>query len=571
MNQYVTLYLQGGTDLIRSIQQQLNRKYEDYIGLAPCDGLYGREMNKALILVLQAIEGLSVDKATGNFGDTTKEKCPILPDTSGTLSDSVIEKATFLLKYALCCNGYTVSVSSADWSETLVSTIKEFQRDLKLTVTGTANIDTWMSLLLSKGNPDRSCVACDTRFEITSSRAAELKNKGYEIVGRYLTGTTFKVLRDDEPQRILDSGLYFFPIFQESSTSVSYFVKERGKANAENAVRAARKFRIPEGNVIYFAVDLDATSAQITTYILPYFSSLHNNMDINYKIGIYGTRNVCTQVCNAGYAETCFVSDILEQLYVDWYTPLFEAAPSTVPYLSSSVLAAGITNFLRSLAYNDLLWDLAMFKAIDEGFVNYVKQENMNLYNYFYDYIKEENSLLISDGIGGLIDLKHLAATTECYFSATPAPDFWAGWGGDLATAMSDTDAYVAANGTSHQEAADVIVGHANQYSFSYAGLCSDADAIKLADIISASTSNTNAFSESLRDYYQNYMQNRFSYFLGDIKCASNLTALKEGIYENMTSFLENIGLIKFLGGEPSTEAISACCNAFANYIYAEI
>lgn len=62
---------------------------------------------------------------------------------------------------------------------------------------------------------------------------------------------------------------------------------------------------------------------------------------------------------------------------------------------------------------------------------------------------------------------------------------------------MSDTDAYVAANGTSHQEAADVIVGHANQYSFSYAGLCSDADAIKLADIISASTSNTNAFSES--------------------------------------------------------------------------
>ncbi len=109
-------------------------------------------------------------------------------------------------------------------------------------------------------------------------------------------------------------------------------------------------------------------------------------------------------MCNAGYAETCFVSDILEQLYVDWYTPLFEAAPSTVPYLSSSVLAAGITNFLRSLAYNDLLWDLAMFKAIDEGFVNYVKQENMNLYNYFYDYIKEENSLLISDGIGGLID-----------------------------------------------------------------------------------------------------------------------------------------------------------------------
>jgi hypothetical protein len=31
---------------------------------------------------------------------------------------------------------------------------------------------------------------------------------------------------------------------------VSYFVKERGKADAENAVRAVRKFRIPEGNVL---------------------------------------------------------------------------------------------------------------------------------------------------------------------------------------------------------------------------------------------------------------------------------------------------------------------------------
>jgi len=70
-------------------------------------------MNKALILVLQAIEGLSVDEATGNFGAQTKAKCPILPDTSGVLTTQTIEEATYLLKYALCCNGYTIDVSSA--------------------------------------------------------------------------------------------------------------------------------------------------------------------------------------------------------------------------------------------------------------------------------------------------------------------------------------------------------------------------------------------------------------------------------------------------------------------------
>lgn len=152
----------------------------------------------------------------------------------------------------------------------LADKVRVFQNDLKLKVTGKADIDTWMSLLLSKGNPDRACMACDTRFEITSSRATELKSKGYNIVERYLTGTDYKVLRDDEPQRTLDNGLSFFSIFQESSTNISYFTAARGKADAEKAARAAHKFRIPENSIIYFAVDLDGhfgTDIKICTAI----------------------------------------------------------------------------------------------------------------------------------------------------------------------------------------------------------------------------------------------------------------------------------------------------------------
>ncbi|MFR0557274.1 glycoside hydrolase domain-containing protein, partial [Pseudoscardovia radai] len=29
-----------------------------------------------------------------------------------------------------------------------------------------------------------------------------------------------------------------------------------------------------------------------------------------YRIGVYGPRNVCTRVCEAGYAEFSFVSDM---------------------------------------------------------------------------------------------------------------------------------------------------------------------------------------------------------------------------------------------------------------------
>ena len=69
----------GGNDKIRIAQQEMNRNYEAYIGLSPCDGLYSRDMNKAMIKVLQAIEGYSVEDATGNFGDGTKKNLPIIP------------------------------------------------------------------------------------------------------------------------------------------------------------------------------------------------------------------------------------------------------------------------------------------------------------------------------------------------------------------------------------------------------------------------------------------------------------------------------------------------------------
>ncbi len=644
MDQFRVIYSQGGTGTIQSIQQQLNRKYEDYIDIIPCDGLYSRNMNKALIKVLQVIEGLSAD---GVFGNQTKAKCPILPDTEGKLSADVVEAATYLVKYALHCNGYEADVTTPDWSTAVEAAIKDFQQDLQLQVTGTVNVDTWMSLLLSKGNPDRACTACDTRFEITSGRADELKQKGYSIVGRYLTGTEFKVLRDDEPQRILDKGLNFFPIFQESSTNIAYFTEDRGKADADKAVRAARKFRIPEGTVIYFAVDLDATDPQITKYILLYFEALSQNIDSAYKVGIYGTRNVCTQVCDAGYAVTCFVSDMstaysgnmgfkmpsqwnydqfaeidmgngdwaidkdaysgkfkpvkkldtyvyeqppkpsteglptitevlplieeLERVYVEWYTPLFEAAPGALMPLTPKSLATGITNFLRSRAYTELQWRIVLLSGIDEGFVNYVKENYSGLYASLEPYMVKEwdttstvEAQLISDEHGGIIDLKHLAATTEGYFGLTaPIPKSWFGWGADLATTVPEIESKIGAYDGDYQAAADCIVLGDSAY-FPYEDFCADADAIKLSQIISESSSTTHSFSESLRDYVNNYTEKRCAFIVDELKCLPNLTAIKKEV-ENVT---KNAILQVLKGDITATDAINACCNSFANYIY---
>ena len=270
----------SGITKIRTIQQELNNKYEAYIGLSPCDGVYGRQMNLALIKVLQAIEGYSVTTATGNFGSGTKENLPIVPADFG-ISSSTQEQAIKLIRYALCCNGYDVSITSGEWDSTLQEVMNEFQRDLCIEESEQCNTDTWMALLLSKGNPDRSCVACDTIAEMTANVLNYLKNNGYQIVGRYLTkvpGGLSKELKTGEAQRIINSGMKFFPIFQESGSDISYFTEARGKQDVKKAIKYARINGIPRGNIIYFAVDMDPTDPQISSYVLPYFKGVSETM-----------------------------------------------------------------------------------------------------------------------------------------------------------------------------------------------------------------------------------------------------------------------------------------------------
>ena len=58
MDSFKLLSSYGGTEAVREMQQKLNRKYEAYTGITPCDGVYGRNTNRALIYALQAEEGM---------------------------------------------------------------------------------------------------------------------------------------------------------------------------------------------------------------------------------------------------------------------------------------------------------------------------------------------------------------------------------------------------------------------------------------------------------------------------------------------------------------------------------
>ncbi|WP_349515666.1 glycoside hydrolase domain-containing protein [Leuconostoc suionicum] len=97
---------------------------------------------------------------------------------------------------------------------------------------------------------------------------------------------------------VQSSGLKLVPIYQDNTPSVDYFTYNQGISDAQLAVSAALNIGIPNGQTIYFAVDMDMTDDEITTAAIPYFQGIVAGIS-HYNIGVYGTRNVSSRVSHA--------------------------------------------------------------------------------------------------------------------------------------------------------------------------------------------------------------------------------------------------------------------------------
>ncbi|MFW2500734.1 MULTISPECIES: glycoside hydrolase domain-containing protein [Clostridium] len=296
---------------IRTIQQYLNKNYISNtsfsidIGLVPCNGIYDRSTNKALIYALQIEEGISTPN--GVFGPSTKSKCPVLS------LGSTKTKFIYLLQFALYCNGKEFDPNGFDggYGNGVKNAVTKFQSFCGLNADGIAGSQTFASLLVSTGDNTRKGTACDCSTTITDAIAATLKSNKYEVVGRYLTGK-FR-MTSSELKIIFDNGLRVIPIFEVGGYKLSYFSYEQGVFDADSAIFAAAQLGFTKDTIIYFAVDFDALDSDVTSNVLPYFKAISEkftNANSIYKIGIYAPRNVCSRVQNAGYSCSSFVCDM---------------------------------------------------------------------------------------------------------------------------------------------------------------------------------------------------------------------------------------------------------------------
>lgn len=299
---------------IRLMQQELNRKYNKYFGLLPCDGIYQRETNEALIYALQAELGMGPETANGYYGPGTTAQTPTLVESN---SGNFVK----ILQWALYVNGFNqVGNFDGKFTAILGEEVYSFRDFMKLPpYNKVADMTVIKGLLSSAGNTNRSASACDMATQLTKQQAQVIKNNGFSIVGRYLTGSVGvgankrdKNLTLTEIKNITDSGLNIFPIYQDGGWEESYFNSGQGNYDGSIAAQTAFSLGFPSGTTIYFAVDVDIQDGDIQGTVIPYINKVKEAIDAHgmYKVGIYGTRNVCQKAVDSGAVTNCFVSDM---------------------------------------------------------------------------------------------------------------------------------------------------------------------------------------------------------------------------------------------------------------------
>lgn len=118
-----------------------------------------------------------------------------------------------------------------------------------------------------------------------------------------------KVVKEAEARAIAASGLRLglvsegFGDFAHGGISAG-----AGERDGTFALKTAPSLGAPDGACIYFTVDTDASAVQIQKLVLPYFQAVRKAIGGKFRVGVYGSGNVCEAVLNAKLADLAWLS-----------------------------------------------------------------------------------------------------------------------------------------------------------------------------------------------------------------------------------------------------------------------
>lgn len=149
--------------------------------------------------------------------------------------------------------------------------------------------------------------------ENAAPQVAHLKADGIKTVFRYLTTNTAssKLISPVEAHVLAAAGIRVGLVFEAGggAPGQSALSAAVGEIDGAFAARYASQVGAPAGACVYFAADNDFSTAQIGAEILPYFAAVTLEMaKSGFDVGVYGSGNVCSTVCQNGQAKKAWLS-----------------------------------------------------------------------------------------------------------------------------------------------------------------------------------------------------------------------------------------------------------------------
>lgn len=141
----------------------------------------------------------------------------------------------------------------------------------------------------------------DANIELTK-HAACLKSHGFDYAIRYYnTHNPSKNLSLGEAQALVRAGLQLGAVWEDGDpTHATFFSRTKGVVHGTAAYHMAMdKIGQPANSPIYFAVDFDASPADVATVIKEYFEGIREGFraiggdNPRYQVGVYGSGLTC--------------------------------------------------------------------------------------------------------------------------------------------------------------------------------------------------------------------------------------------------------------------------------------
>ena len=150
-----------------------------------------------------------------------------------------------------------------------------------------------------------------------SNALNEIRDSKLDFVARYYRSpaSRWPPLTPAEAQRLSALGVKIVTVWEWHSHDPAYFSYTSGYSDAMSAYAQAKAVGQPTGSAIYFAVDYNATSSDISGPIDQYFRGIAagltaaGNGHPEYKVGVYGSGSVCDAMRRAGLAQYAWLTN----------------------------------------------------------------------------------------------------------------------------------------------------------------------------------------------------------------------------------------------------------------------